>query len=257
MTPSGSVVTINSSLLLSYVRIKPLQVECWGRFIVNGTQTAVVMYMALFYAVTLLAYAKIPESFIVDYRWFSVCHEVESWDRADSHTVEPRDRVQLWFNLEATKIISISTRKHMQTAQKYRRVQNSSARGDRSIDLMDPNRAEILGVRVCRIPPKWFHFPESLAKLIIGDISYRRPGLSTCSVVPSDAVPIKEIHWSEDNDPPGYELDIEHLQHRLVVRGQEVRGKECGSNKGEILEVTAFPGRSRAPVTKHDAKTVG
>jgi hypothetical protein len=31
---------------------------------------------------------------------------------------------------------------------------------------MDPNRAEILGVRVCRIPPKWFHFPESLAKLI-------------------------------------------------------------------------------------------
>jgi hypothetical protein len=41
--------------------------------------------------------------------WLPVCHEAESWDRADSRIVEPRDRVQLWFNLEVAKYLNLDT----------------------------------------------------------------------------------------------------------------------------------------------------
>jgi hypothetical protein len=47
--------------------------------------------------------------FHADYQWLSVCHEAESWDRADSRIVEPRDRVQLWFNLEVAKYLNLDT----------------------------------------------------------------------------------------------------------------------------------------------------
>jgi hypothetical protein len=50
-----------------------------------------------------------------DYQWLSVCHEAESWDRADSRIVEPRDRVQLWFNLEVAKYLNLD---HMQSSAK-------------------------------------------------------------------------------------------------------------------------------------------